>query len=190
MLDRKSVTAATPPSTTPSATRSWAGSHKQGKLECETCHGPGSAHVKAGGGRGVGGIISFRTDDNSPDGGREQRHLSRLPRQGREDLLARQRARRARPRVHQLPHHHEGGVAQVPAQDRIGSRRPASSAIRIGVCRCSKSSHMPIREGKIVCSDCHSSARQRDRAAAEKSFGQRGLLHLPCGKARPVPVRA
>ena len=34
-------------------------------LECETCHGPGSAHVKAGGGRGVGGIISFRGNDLS-----------------------------------------------------------------------------------------------------------------------------
>ena len=34
-------------------------------LECETCHGPGSAHAKAGGGRGVGGIISFRTNDLS-----------------------------------------------------------------------------------------------------------------------------
>jgi len=26
----------------------------KGKFECENCHGPGSAHVKAGGGRGVG----------------------------------------------------------------------------------------------------------------------------------------
>ena len=34
-------------------------------LECETCHGPGSAHAKAGGGRGVGGIISFRNNDLS-----------------------------------------------------------------------------------------------------------------------------
>ena len=39
------------------------GTTQKGKFECENCHGPGSAHVKAGGGRGVGGILSFGTDD-------------------------------------------------------------------------------------------------------------------------------
>ncbi|HET9582697.1 MAG TPA: hypothetical protein VFP38_01420, partial [Bradyrhizobium sp.] len=34
------------------------GKTQKGKFDCENCHGPGSAHVKAGGGRGVGGIIS------------------------------------------------------------------------------------------------------------------------------------
>src|SRR5262249_48134009 len=38
---------------------------QKGKLDCEGCHGPGSAHAKAGGGRGVGGIISFRPEDRS-----------------------------------------------------------------------------------------------------------------------------
>jgi hypothetical protein len=33
---------------------------------CEACHGPGSAHVEAGGGRGVGGIIAFRDDSPQP----------------------------------------------------------------------------------------------------------------------------
>ena len=41
------------------------GKTQKGKFDCENCHGPGSAHVKAGGGRGVGGIISFRPNDQS-----------------------------------------------------------------------------------------------------------------------------
>ncbi len=32
---------------------------------CEACHGPGSAHVAAGGGKGVGGLLSF--DGTSPE---------------------------------------------------------------------------------------------------------------------------
>src|SRR5205085_9917269 len=33
---------------------------------CETCHGPGKAHMDAGGGRGKGGMISFARNDPTP----------------------------------------------------------------------------------------------------------------------------
>src|SRR5215831_20924484 len=33
---------------------------------CETCHGPGKAHMEAGGGRGKGGLITFARNDPTP----------------------------------------------------------------------------------------------------------------------------
>ena len=35
-------------------------------LACESCHGPGEAHVNAGGGKGKGGLITFAKDDKTP----------------------------------------------------------------------------------------------------------------------------
>src|SRR5262249_25434190 len=35
-------------------------------LACETCHGPGQKHVEAGGGKGVGGMITFAKNDKTP----------------------------------------------------------------------------------------------------------------------------
>ena len=35
-------------------------------LACEACHGPGEAHAAAGGGKGVGGLITFAKNDKTP----------------------------------------------------------------------------------------------------------------------------
>src|SRR6185503_4325369 len=35
-------------------------------LACENCHGPGKAHVEAGGGKGKGGLITFAKNDPTP----------------------------------------------------------------------------------------------------------------------------
>ena len=123
-------------------------------LECETCHGPGSAHAKAGGGRGVGGIISYRAND-----------LSRTAEENNAICLGcHERGERA---------YWEGSVHQVRGlactnchtiMRAVSAQNQLKTAFQPDTCfQCHKdrraqmfrSSHMPMREGKIVCADCH-----------------------------------
>ena len=123
-------------------------------LECETCHGPGSAHVKAGGGRGVGGIISYRAND-----------LSRTAEENNAICLGcHERGERA---------YWEGSVHQVRGlactnchtiMRAVSAQYQLKTAFQPDTCfQCHKdrraqmyrSSHMPMREGKVVCADCH-----------------------------------
>ena len=53
-----------------------------------------------------------------------------------------------------------------------------------------RSSHMPVREGKITCSNCHNPHGSPTEGAAAGSLDQRQLLQVPRRKARTVPVRA
>ena len=95
---------------------------KQGKMQCETCHGPGSEHVRLGGGRGVGGIISFRSDDDSRTAEENNSICLGCHERGERVLLGRQRPRDARPRLQQLPHGHAQRVGPAPVENAVRAR--------------------------------------------------------------------
>ncbi len=123
------------------------------KFACENCHGPGSAHAAAGGGRGVGGIMSFEADD--PRTSEEKNGIC---------LACHERGQRT---MWQGSVHEERGLACVNCHTimkEVSRKNQLKTAFEPDTCfQCHKdrraqmfrSSHMPMREGKIVCSDCH-----------------------------------
>lgn len=129
------------------------GKTQKGKFECENCHGPGSAHVKAGGGRGVGGILSFGASDTRT--AEEKNGIC---------LACHERGDRT---YWNGSTHQTRGLACSDCHTvmKVVSRKhQLKTAFEPDTCfQCHKdrraqmfrSSHMPLREGKIVCSDCH-----------------------------------
>jgi DmsE family decaheme c-type cytochrome len=126
----------------------------QGKIQCESCHGPGSEHARLGGGRSVGGIISFRAEDENFDVNRANEICLGCHLKGE--------------RVYWPGSVHES--RNVACTNCHTVMKPVSrkfqlrTAEQMDTCfQCHKdirakqvrSSHMPLREGKMVCSDCH-----------------------------------
>ena len=130
------------------------GKTQKGKFDCENCHGPGSAHVKAGGGRGVGGIISFRPEDQSRTAAENNAIC----------LTCHERGERT---------YWNGSVHDTrglmctnchTVMKQVSRKWQLRTAFQPDTCfQCHKdrraqmfrASHMPLREGKITCSDCH-----------------------------------
>jgi DmsE family decaheme c-type cytochrome len=129
------------------------GKTQKGKFECENCHGPGSAHVKAGGGRGVGGILSFGTTD--PRSAEEKNEVC---------LACHQKGERTN---WTGSTHETRGLACTnchTVMKDVSRKHNLKTAFEPDTCfQCHKdrraqmfrSSHMPVREGKMVCADCH-----------------------------------
>jgi DmsE family decaheme c-type cytochrome len=121
---------------------------------CETCHGPGSLHVKAGGGRGVGGLISFRLDDTRYSAEDYNQVCLGCHEKGNRTLW--------RGSTHEVR-----GVACVNCHTVMRNVTPKHQLAKLtemDTCfQCHKnkraeiwrSSHMPVREGKMTCSTCH-----------------------------------
>jgi len=127
---------------------------KQGKLQCETCHGPGSEHVRLGGGRGVGGIISFRPQDHSRTPAENNAICLGCHEKGNRTLW-------------------HGSIHQTRGLEctnchtimkEVSRKYQLKTASQPDTCfQCHKdirakfarSEHMPLPEGKMVCTDCH-----------------------------------
>jgi DmsE family decaheme c-type cytochrome len=130
------------------------GKTQKGKFDCENCHGPGSAHAKAGGGRGVGGIISFRPND--PARTAEQNNGICLACHEKGD------------RTYWNGSIHETRglmctnchtiMKEVSRKKQLKTEFEADTCFQCHKDRraqMARSSHMPLREGKITCTDCH-----------------------------------
>ena len=123
------------------------------RLGCETCHGPGRAHVAAGGGRGVGGLITFSRKDPTPV---ERRNDVCLTCHTKGDhIFWRGSAHEARDvactSCHKVmeavsPRHQ---LAKATETETCGTCHIRQRAQQM------RSSHMPLREGKMTCSSCH-----------------------------------
>jgi DmsE family decaheme c-type cytochrome len=123
---------------------------------------PGRNHVAAGGGKGVGGMLTFRKDSGES-----------VERQNETCLGCHQRGIQA---FWKASPHESRGIACVNCHtlmEKTSGKQMAKltdvtpfgiNRAEIEVCgqchlqrkaQLMRSSHMPMREGKIVCSDCH-----------------------------------
>lgn len=131
---------------------------------CENCHGPGGAHVAAGGGeKGNRRLLTFRKDAGEP-----------VETQNRACLQCHERGLQT---YWEASAHAGRGIGCVDCHKvmertsdrfqlaKVGDRTPffhkrAETEV-CGQCHLQRkaqlmrSSHMPLREGKIACTDCH-----------------------------------
>jgi DmsE family decaheme c-type cytochrome len=122
-------------------------------LGCENCHGPGQAHAEAGGGKGVGGMITFARNDPTPV---ETRNAMCLACHTKGDRLfwpgsAHESRDVACTSCHKVmedvtPRHQ---LAKTTEIETCGTCHLQKRAQQL------RSSHMPLREGKMTCSSCH-----------------------------------
>jgi DmsE family decaheme c-type cytochrome len=123
------------------------------KNACENCHGPGKAHVDAGGGKGKGGLITFAKNDPTPVEKRNAVCLDCHTKGARIFWKGSSHESRnvACTNCHTL-------MQNVSPKHQLAKENEIETC---GTCHLQKraqtmrSSHMPVREGKMTCTSCH-----------------------------------
>ena len=133
------------------------------KRACENCHGPGSNHVAAGGGKGVGGLITFGKDSATPIKVQNEACLQCHQKGIQTYWNASPHANRGMGCVdcHRVMERTSDKyqLTKVGEKTPFFNRRPEIEVC--GQCHLQRqaqlyrSSHMPLREGKLVCTSCH-----------------------------------
>jgi len=132
------------------------------KQACESCHGPGSNHVAAGGGKGVGGMITFRKEAepaNVQNGACLQCHERGIQTYWQASPHASRglTCTTCHSVMEKTTDRHQ--LAKVDDKTPFFNKRAETEVC--GQCHLQRkaqlmrSSHMPLREGKMSCSDCH-----------------------------------
>ncbi|HEV8663176.1 MAG TPA: DmsE family decaheme c-type cytochrome [Candidatus Methylomirabilis sp.] len=120
---------------------------------CEACHGPGKAHVEAGGGKGVGGLTTFRRET-----------AEAVEKENAVCLTCHEKGKR----LYWQGSPHEGRDVGCTSchqvMQRTSEKALLAKASEIDTCaQCHltrrsqtfRNAHMPLREGKMTCTSCH-----------------------------------
>jgi len=118
---------------------------------CSTCHGDGTAHVKAGGGKGVGGMVKLSTKSVAADAINKtclnchqadprRMHWQASVHAGRDVACT---------SCHQVHTSHDN------VRDKLTQPQVCFTCHKEQRVQVNKPSRHPILEGKVSCSDCH-----------------------------------